>query len=165
MKKRLILLAILAVTILVGSVYAYMFLRTDPQETAFMPANVTCKVTNGESVVVQNTGNIPAYLRVRLVTYWVDGDGNVVPKTPPVLAITPINGWVTGTDHTYYYPTPRDPEGLTERLLASPISLIEQDGYRQCLDIFAETIQAEPTTAVKEAWNVTLSGTTITAAP
>ena len=131
MKKQLILIAILSVLVLAGSVYAYMFWRTDPQEAAFIPAYVACQVTDGETVVVKNTGNIPAYIRVRLVTYWVDGEGNVAPKTPPVLSIAPINGWVAGTDHTYYYPDPVAPEAFTMALLASPVVLTEQDGYKQ----------------------------------
>jgi len=162
MKKQLILVAILFAGILAGSVYAYMFRRTDLQKAGFLPAHVACQVTDGETVVVKNTGNIPAYIRVRLVTYWVDGDGKVAPKTPPELSITAINGWVTGTDHTYYYPVPVDPGAFTLALPASPILLTEQDGYKQCVDVFAEAIQADPTTAVMEAWGVTVSGSSIT---
>ena len=162
MKKQLILIAILSVLALAGSVYAYMFQRTDPQNAAFVPAYVACQVTDGETVVVKNTGNIPAYIRVRLVTYWVDGDGNVAPKTPPVLAITPINGWVTGTDHTYYYPVPVGPEASTLTLLASSVVLTEEGEYKQCVDVFVEAIQADPTITVEEAWDVTVSGSTIT---
>ena len=161
MKKQLILVAILSVLALAGSVYAYMFWRTDPQKAAFVPAYVACQVTDGENVVVKNTGNIPAYIRVRMVTYWVDGDGKVAPKTPPELSITAINGWVTGTDHTYYYPVPVGPEASTLALLASSVVLTEEGEYKQCVDVFAEAIQADPTIAVVEAWDVMVSGSAI----
>lgn len=167
--RRLIPAALLLSLILAcGSVFAYMFMRTDSYITTFSPAQVSCDVSETfdgsqkSSITVKNTGNIPAYLRVRLVSYWVDGEGNVVPKDPPDLSFTVNSGWIKGVDHTYYYTEPVEPNDDLD-LLASPIELIEQDGYRQCVDVFAEAIQAEPAAAVTESWNVTLdSGNTIT---
>jgi len=161
-----------------GSVFAYMFQRTEPASTQFTPAVVACEVhdaLNGdkdiESITVENTGNIDAYLRVRLVTYWVDGEGNVAPKPSPTLTVNETGNWVKSeTSNTFYYKEPVAPEDSnddTSNLLTTPITLKTEDGYKQVVDIFGEAIQAQPTAAVTDSWKVTLEadGKTINAAP
>ena len=163
-----------------GSVFAYMFMRTAPEHTNFIPAQVSCKVYEDHvgdditSVTVENTGNISAYIRVRLVTYWVDGDDNVAPLPSPPLVINDYNSmdWIKGSDNTFYYkkPVPPDaPDDFTTNLLTSTgaITLKTQDGYKQAVDIFGEAIQSKPTDAVKEVWPVTMDtdGTTIKSSP
>ena len=166
MKKRLkthqlILLGILiALMLACGAVYAYMFMRTGTQSTAFVPAKVDCEVeeTYGNnvksSITVKNTGNIDAYIRVRLVSYWVDADGNIVAKASPTLSISPAAGWIPGSDNIYYYSSPVEPTQAPLELLASPITLEEEDGYRQVVDVFAEAIQAKPVKAAEDSWKV-----------
>ena len=174
-KRRLVPVALLmALALICGSVFAYMFSRTEDKTTKFIPAKVSCKVAEEfdpatgvkSSIQVTNTGNIDAYLRVRLVTYWVGADGKVAPKSSPALSITPANGWVEGSDNTFYYPIPVLPNDITPELLGTPITLISEDGFRQVVEVFAEAIQAKPAGAVTESWDVTLDdGGTITAAP
>ena len=111
------------------------------------------------SIQIRNTGNIEAYLRIKLVSYWVDGEGNVAPKASQMPAISLASGWVKGTGNTYYWNTPVAPSGNTGNLLAAPIVLEEDgEGNRQVLEIFAEAIQGAPTAAVTDSWGVTLSG-------
>ena len=176
-KRRLLTVALLLALVLTcGSVYAYMFMRTPTQGVSFIPASVTCEVdapvadNTISSIKLENTGNVKEYLRVRLVTYWVDEHGNVAPKTSPTLTVSYDTGnWVkSATSNTFYYkvPVPPDaPDDFTTNLLTGPITLATEDGYKQVVDIFGEAIQAEPTTAVTDSWHVTLSGTTVTAAP
>lgn len=165
--RRFVPVALLLVlAVICGSVFAYMFHRTEEEDTTFAPATVSCKVaeefngTEKSSITVQNTSNIPAYLRVRLVTYWVDGEGNVAAKSSRDLSITPAKDWIAGEDNTFYYAKPVAPGASTPELLASgtTIVLTEENGFLQVVDVFAEAIQAEPTKAVTESWKVTVDG-------
>lgn len=177
MKKHRILPIILMATlmatlVLSGTVVAYMFKRTEYINNDFTPARVSCQVVenfNGEkktSIVVQNTGNIDAYLRVMLVSYWVDGDGNIVAKPSPTLSISLGEGWIKGTNNIYYYESPVVPSEQTANLLTVPIMLVEEDGYSQVIEVFAEAIQSKPQDSVTSSWNVTLdSGGNIIATP
>lgn len=115
---------------------------------------------------MQNTGNIDAYLRVRLVSYWVDSAENIVAKPSSMPEITLEEGWIKGSDNTYYYPTAVVPNGFTDELLSKPI-LLEKDenGYLQVVEVFAEAIQSKPANAVQTSWNVSMdSNGNITAA-
>lgn len=170
--RRFVPVALLLVLVLIcGSVFAYMFHRTEEEDTTFAPATVSCEVaeefngTEKSGITVENTGDIDAYLRVRLVTYWVNGEGKVAAKSSPTLSITPAEGWIAGKDNTFYYPEPVAPETSTQVLFDGSITLEQEDGLKQAIDVFAEAIQAEPAKAVTESWGVTLSGTTITDAP
>ena len=162
LRPVLILLLILVIGV-TGTVFAYMFKRTEIKENSLVPAKVSCAVQeefNSEqksSIKIENTGNIDSYLRVRLVSYWVDGSGNVVAKPSEMPAVSVASGWIHGSDNTYYYHVPIAPDAQTPELLASPVVLTEDsDGNRQVLDVFAEAIQSKPESAVKESWGVTL---------
>lgn len=173
--RRLVPVALLLTLILTcGAVFAYMFTRAPTQGVQFIPAKVSCEVYSTGTdeitgVTVKNTGNISAYLRVRLVTYWVDEHGNVAPKTSPTLEISCNDAWIEGSENTFYYKTPVDPGVVTpEFVLTPPIELqVSVEGYKQAVDIFGEAIQANPTTAVTESWGVTVSspGAKITGVP
>lgn len=178
MKKHrmpaLILIAALIVALaLCGAVIAYMFRQTEYKDNQFVPAEVSCKVAevfDGEqktSIQVKNTGNIDAYLRVRLVSYWVDTDGNIVAKPSEMPKINMEADWIEGLNNTYYYQKPVAPDELTDNLLSSPIILVkDENGYSQVLEVFAEAIQSEPQNAVTSSWGVILDPNgNITAAP
>lgn len=168
MKKHrilsVLLIAELVISLLLcGTVFAYMFRRTEYKDNEFTPANVACKVVeefNGvrkARIQVQNTGNIDAYLRVRLVSYWIDADGNIVAKPSAMPEINMAAGWIQGANNTYYYKTPVSPEAYTGSLLSSPITLEkDENGYMQVIEVFAEAIQSEPRSAVTGSWGVTV---------
>lgn len=179
MSKRIRLWLIAALALCaaaaVGVTLSFMFKKAEKTNT-FVPAEVTCKVEESlfsgvkRDVCVENTGNVAAYLRIRLVSYYVYDNGDIAGRVSsqyPMLTLQ--NGWIAGTDHTYYYPTPVEPDAKTG-ILCGPITLgtVElADGtpVYQVLEVFAEAIQAEPVGAVQEAWNVTVSDTEITAVP
>lgn len=173
-KKRLIVVLIIAAMLLlasVGTALAYMFKDTGDVPNEFIPGVVSCEISEEikndvkSKITVKNTGNIDAYIRVKLVTYWVNGSGDVVPKAPAEINFTPGSGWVKSSiSNTYYYSVPVAPGAKIESLLGSSITLKEEDGYLQKVDVFAEAIQANPTTAVSSSWHVTVSGSTITSA-
>lgn len=160
-KTALIVIAsVLLMAALCGTVFAYMFKKTQTEENSFVPAVVACKVsesfdgTTKSSITVKNTGNIDAYLRVRLVTYWVDGEEKIVGKPSKSLDISPASGWISGGGNVYYYTSPIEPNGITPDLLGSSITLAEEDGYKQVVEVFAEAIQSQPSIAVTESWGV-----------
>lgn len=174
--RRLIPLPILLGLILAcGAVFAYMFLRTAAGEAQFKPAQVSCsaaETVEGNSktgITVQNTGNISAYLRVRLVTYWVNDDGKVAAKSSPTLTVDyDDDNWIAGSENTFYYKQAVAPNGAkTLNLLKSPITLTSEDGFKQVVDVFAEAIQAKPAAAAEDddSWDVTIVNGEITAAP
>ena len=179
MSKRIRLWLIAALALCaaaaVGVTLSFMFKKAEKTNT-FVPAEVTCEVEESlfsgvkSKVCVKNTGNAAAYLRIRLVSYYVYNDNSIAGRVPsqyPTLTLQ--NGWIAGADHTYYYPTPVEP-GAETGILCDPITLgtvklADGKTVYQVLEVFAEAIQAEPVGAVQEAWNVTVSDAKITAVP
>ena len=168
MNKHRILLVLLVASlsvllILCGTVLAYMFRQTEYVDNEFTPAIVSCSVVEEfdgvqkASIRVQNTGNIDSYLRVKLVSYWVDADGNIVAKPSKLPEITLASEWIKGGNNTYYYQTPVAPSELTETLLSAPIILEkDENGYLQVVEVFAEAIQSKPLGAVTDSWGVNI---------
>ena len=83
--------------------------------------------------------------------------------------LTLKNGWIAGADHTYCFHYPVEPGKATE-ILCEPFTLGQtqlENGSTvyQVIEVIAEAIQAEPISAVREAWGVTVTNNTITAAP
>ena len=180
MKLRKILLVLLACSLLLtlsllGTVVAYMFKQTDSVANDLMPAYVDCEVvetfdgSTKSSITVKNTSNIDAYLRVRLVTYWVNDNGEIMPKASESITVDLAEGWIKGSGNTYYYTSPVKPEASTPDLLKDNAVLAlardESTGYRQVVEVFAEAIQSKPASAVTSSWGVTLTDGKITAAP
>lgn len=178
----IIALAVVAVAASVSSVVAYMVKRTQQLDNQFIPAQVQCAVkeefedNTKTSVKVQNTGNIEAYVRLRIVTYWQDSKGNVVGMTAPDIKFAgngngewkyDTNNWIYDEDEkTFYYKTPIASEAVTEELFADGFEGIELEVktvvfnkenyiYHPVITFVAEAIQSQPTEAVTK-WDVTL---------
>ena len=168
MKLRKTLLIILAFSLvltlsLVGAMFAYMYRQTNTVTNTFDVANVACQVledfsdkTSKKSIVVENTSNIEAYLRVRMVSYWVNKDKEIVAKASPEIAFDLGDGWISMGGDTYCYKYPVKPGDQTAELLDSYITLATEEGYRQVVEVFAEAIQSKPADAVK-VWSVTVN--------
>lgn len=170
-----LVVAIVILTVLTGGVVAYMFRTTADKQNQFTPAKVSCEVhevfdsakAEKSSITVENTGNIDAYLRLRLVSYWVkveaDGSETIASRASEMPEITPADGWIAGADSTYYYALPIAPEQVTPEFLETGRTIVLRiDGdYHQVLDVFAEAIQSVPETAVEESWGVTIEGGSI----
>lgn len=167
-KYRSILLVILLIASLAlcGTVFAYMFRQTEAKNNQFIPAEVSCEVKEAfdgtdkkTSIKVQNTGNIKAYLRVSFVSYWVDSSGNVVSKPSVMPSFEIKDGWIkkSPTEDVYYYTKPVAPTQSTDELLNSNITLtVDENGYLQVVDVFAEAIQSTPKDAVEGSWGVSI---------
>lgn len=166
LKRLLIFIALPVFLIMAGVTIAFMFKTSGEKHNAFLPAKVTCAVsetfdgTQKTSVAIRNTGNTAAYLRLRLVSYWVDADDNIVGKESEMPQI-PYNSanWLKGADDVYYYTLPvAAGETTAYNLLTAPI-VLEESTYHdmpvyQVVEVFADGIQSEPADAVKEAWGM-----------
>ena len=166
--KKVILLAVSLVLILsaaIGGTVAYLIDQTGSITNTFTPANVTPKVNedfNGsvkKDVQIKNNGDIPAYIRVKVVVTWKNGNDvyGVAPKPDTDYTWTSgSNKWFL-KDGFYYYSEPVAAKGTTEILFTDcklKDGVKAPEGYSLSVDIHAQAIQAEPTTAVTSAWGV-----------
>ena len=183
-KNLLIAAATLCIAAAVGLTLAFMFKKAE-KTNRFIPAKVSCAVrekTDGSEVTgiaavgseksdirVENTGNVKEFIRLRLVSYYVDANGDIVGTVSsqyPTLSLK--NGWIAGANHTYYYRFPVKPGGMTE-ILCEPFSLGHtqlENGTTvyQVIEVIAEAVQAEPSDAAQEVWGVTVENGVVTAA-
>ena len=171
-KKFIVIFALIMVIAFGGTVMAFMVHKSVNKTNTFIPAAVSCEVeetfadNSKSSITVKNTGNIDAFIRVRLVTYWVNSEGNTVGKPGEMPHFTIADGWIKGENNTYYCTAKVAAETSTPTLLGSSINLeTSSEGYRQVVEVFAEAVQAEPyeqsggkyiSSAAKDAWGVEL---------
>ena len=164
-----IISVVLILTLAVGGTIAFLSTKTDPVVNTFNPSQVTCSVVEDfdgktkTNVNVENTGDIPAFIRVKLVAYRTNDAGQHIGGVSEVPAFTLGKDWARCGD--YYYYTFRVAPGATPAdSLAEGIKLTENytdvDGGHQSIDVIAEAIQAGPEAAVKAAWgdNFSMSG-------
>lgn len=170
-KRSGILLAAVIVLLAgaVGGTWAFLVAQSEPVQNNFTYAHVSCRIDekfeNGvkSDVKIQNTGDIPAYIRARIVVTWKDTSGNVSSTVP-----------VKNTDYTiafnekdwtqqggyWYCNTAVDVGGETPVL----ITKCEKKGnapkdYDLSVEILADAIQSEPASAVTDAWKYTPTAT------
>ena len=166
--KKVILLAVSLVLILsaaIGGTVAYLIDQTGSITNTFTPVKVTPGINENfennvkNNVKITNTGDIPAYIRVKVVVTWKDAQDNIY-GAAPVLGTDYT--WTSGSDKWflkdgfYYYSEPVAAKGTTGVLFTAcqPVADRAPEGYSLSVDIHAQAIQAEPTTAVTSAWGV-----------
>ncbi len=159
---RLTAIVLATVTLLalaVGGTIAWIKADTTPVQNTFTYAKVTTKIEeefDGKvktDVKAKNTGTADAFIRIKLVSYRTNGEGQRIGGAAPLDEFTPGTGWVKYGDY-YYYTLPVAPNHSTE-ILVKTITLKtydDADGGYQSLDVMAEAIQSTPEAAVKDAW-------------
>ena len=167
-KRSGILLAAVIVLLAgaVGGTWAFLVAQSDPVQNDFAYAHVSCTVEetfeNGvkSDVKIQNTGDIPAYIRARIVVTWKDEKGNVsaVPVKETDYTIE-FDGeqWVQKNGY-WYCNTAVAAKDFTPTLIAKCVKKANADvpeGYDLSVEILADAIQSEPASAVTEAWGYT----------
>lgn len=167
-KRSGILLAAVIVLLAgaVGGTWAFLVAQSEPVQNNFTYAHVSCRIDekfeNGvkSDVKIQNTGDISAYIRARIVVTWKDTSGNVsaVPVKDTDYTIT-FNGekWTQQGDY-WYCKTAVNPNGFTPELITEckkTGDATAPEGYDLSVEILADAIQSEPASAVKDAWNYT----------
>ena len=168
----LLLSAVLLLTLTVGGTIAYLTAQSETVTNTFLPSSVTCAVTENfdgqvkQNVNVTNTGDIAAYIRVKLVTYRVNAQGQHIGGTADLPQFTLGTDWVKYGDY-YYYTLPVEPGKQPASNLADQITLTgsygDVDGGSQAIDVMAEAIQSVPAKAVGEAWGVSIAQGSVTA--
>ena len=170
-RKVLLLLAAAFLLANVTVVYAYTRHTTDVLTNTLLPAVVDAEVAEAfdgsskTSIQLQNTGNIDAYLRMKVITYWQDSKGNPIAKPVENFSISyDQTNWV---EHNgiYYYKSPVAPNALTREFLTSSITLTTDSEnvngveytYHQVVEIIPEAIQSKPAEAVESSWDVTVN--------
>ncbi len=156
----------------IGGTIAWLTDRTDGITNTFNPSKVTCEVTenfNGTvktDVNVKNTGDAEAYIRVKLVTYRTNGQGQHIGGVAELPSFTLGENWVEYGGY-YYYTLPVEAGKAPAANLTDRIGLTagynDADGGHQSIDVMAEAIQSKPAKAVGEAWNVSISQGSVTA--
>lgn len=162
---------ILACAAVSGSL-AWLISTPEPVVNEFIPGEVTIQVdetfngTTKSDVRIENTGNVPAYIRVALVPAWVDDKGNIAAK-PASLELNDDcniawgkdgNGyeadWFKGSDGFYYCKTIINPDEFTPILIKSCTVEGEEHEYDFELQVIASAVQSLPTSTVEEVWPV-----------
>ena len=164
----MVIATVLLLALAIGGTLAWLSTKDDPIQNKFLPTKVTCEVTekfNGTTgektkVNVKNTGTIDAFIRVKLVTYRTNDQGQHIGGTASLPAFTLGTGWVKYGDY-YYYTKPVAPNQKPETNLTNSMTLTgtynDADGGKQVIEVMAEAIQSVPEDAVKAAWGVDFS--------
>lgn len=157
----MIVSVVLILALAIGGTIAWMSTKTDSVVNTFNPSQVTCRVEeefNGETktnVNVMNTGDISAFIRVKLVSYRTNEAGQHIGGVAKAPSFDFGAGWVRYGDY-YYYTKPVAPGATPAANLAEAIELVKDyadaDGGHQSIDVIAEAIQAGPEAAVQAAW-------------
>lgn len=169
-KAALILSLCLIFALAVGTTVALLVAHTNAVTNTFTAAKSgtdiveELKDNQKKSIKVENTGTATSYVRVKLVMNWVDNTtGNIVSgDNLPEVTLNEADWFEQGG--IYYYKTPvapvgASPDNVTTNLLQanSPITeptVGKPDGCHLEVTVLAESIQAAPDTAVKDAWKV-----------
>lgn len=161
----MVIATVMLLALAIGGTVAWLTSSTGPITNTFTPSHVSCAVDeefDGRSGVksdvrVKNTSDIPAFIRVKLVTYRTNGKGQHIGGTAELPVFNPGSGWVEHNGY-YYYTQPVQPDAYTGNLI-NTITLAhydDADGGHQAIDVMAEAIQSVPEAAVKEAWGFEL---------
>lgn len=167
-KRSGILLAAVIVLLAgaVGGTWAFLVAQSEPVQNNFTYAHVSCTINEKfendvkSDVKIQNTGDISAYIRARIVVTWKDASGNVsavpVKNTDYTIAFNEKD-W-TQQGGYWYCNTAVDATGFTPVLITEckkTSNANVPDGYNLSVEILADAIQSEPASAVTEAWKYT----------
>lgn len=168
-----LLLALALLSCAVVGTLAYLTTETTGITNTFTAAsvpNTPVEVFDGtakSSIQVKNTGDIAAYVRVKLVTYRVNDAGQHIGGKAMIPNFTLSTDWFKQGDY-YYYKSPVQPGAISDNLIATNSSITLQqytdaDGGKQIIEVISESIQSMPDTAVESAWPVKVENGHLTA--
>ncbi len=167
-KITLILCLVLVIGLAIGGTIAFLTATSGNVTNKFTPGVVTCAVdekfeNNVKSDVrIQNTGNVPAYIRATVVVNYVNADGQVCAlHTAQTITMPESTKWTQSSDGFWYYADPVDPQAYTEILIKTVSPEAQADGCTLQVNIIASAIQAEGTGATTngpDAWGIVPSG-------
>lgn len=161
-KSFLLLIAIAALLIMtVGGTVAYLVTSAGPVVNTFEPVKVTTDIdedfddkTVKKDVKITNTGDIPVYVRAKVVANWCDKDRNIVAPWKDNITYNETN-WTKGSDGYWYYKGAVAAGDSTKNLFDSysyKSTDIPADADHLEMTIIHQSVQAEPDTAITELW-------------
>ena len=112
-------------------------------------------------VSIENTGDIPVYIRAKIMIYYQDADGKILGDIPEedldysIEYPTDLNTyWIQADDGFYYYKSivGIDENGKTTNLIDKCTELDPDSNKHLVVDIITEAIQANPQDAAEDAW-------------
>ena len=168
----MLLATVMLFALAVGGTIAWLIDKDSPLVNTFDPSKVTCEVQEKfdgkvkSDVNVKNTGDIDAFIRVKLVTYRTNDAGQHIGGTAALPQFTLGANWVEYNGY-YYYTLPVAPGDMPATKLTDSMTLTESyddaDGGHQSIDVMAEAIQSVPAEAVGQAWGVSIAQGSVTA--
>ena len=107
---------------------------------------------SNNQIMVTNTGNVVVYLRVHCALYQENSDQSLTLESGQVLSnVIDLQANWTKVGQIYYY---KQPVARGKELRFATIS--KNLPQEMQLDVYAESIQQNPTKAVTEAWGITV---------
>lgn len=164
----MVIATVMLLALAIGGTVAWLSTEDTPITNTFTPSKVACEVQEEfnsstgvkTNVNVKNTGDIDAFIRVKLVTYRTNNEGKHIGGTADLPEFTLGKGWVKH-DGYYYYTKPVEPNQAPDDALIGSIPLTKDykdaDGGHQAIDVMAEAIQSVPEAAVQDAWGENFS--------
>lgn len=155
----MILATVTLLALAIGGTVAWLNAKTDPVVNSFSYGKITTEIEEKfgnnvkENVAAKNTGTADAFIRIKLVSYRTNGEGQRIGGAAPLQQFKLGDNWVKYGDY-YYYTLPVAPNYSTG-ILVDRIELMtynDADGGYQSIDVMAEAIQSTPVQAVKDAW-------------
>lgn len=152
---------VLLFTFVIGGTLAWLADTTEPVVNVFEPVEVKTEIqetvnnTEKTDIYFTNPGEIPVYIRATVAVYWTKGNDVVAKPSDGSVTFSALGaGWIQKGD-IYYYNEPVEEAGSgtnATSVLFESIKAVVPEGYAVKIDIHAEAIQAEPITAVQQAW-------------
>lgn len=163
----IVMATVLLLALAIGGTVAWLSTNDKPITNTFTPSKVACEVTesfNGtvkSNVNVKNTGDIDAFIRVKLVTYRTNEKDQHIGGTAALPPFDLGDNWVEYNGY-YYYTKPVEPNqmpaaDLTKSSMTLKGNYDDADGGHQAIDVMAEAIQSVPEDAVQEAWGLSIN--------
>ena len=129
--KAIILLLSLTMvlTAVIGGSLAFLISSPASVTNTFSPAKVDASVQGDmTSITIENTGEMPAYIRAAIVVTWKTGD-TVYYEAPTDYSISLGTDWTTGNDGYYYYVPAVEIDASTTPLTVSQGTAAAPTGY------------------------------------
>lgn len=162
----IVMATVLLLALAIGGTVAWLSTKSAPITNTFTPSKVACEVqeeftgTVKSNVNVKNTGDTQAFIRVKLVTYRTNDQGEHIGGTAELPKFTLCDNWEEH-DGYYYYTLPVKAGETPKTNLTDSMTLVgsynDTDGGKQAIDVMAEAIQSVPQAAVQDAWGAGFS--------
>lgn len=114
-----------------------------------------------KDVYLKNAGNVPIYIRAAITIKWKDNEGKILKESPIenedyLIEFSDSLNWLKSEEGYYYYKNAVDVNETTDILIEECTQIRQYDDKFLEVSILAQGIQAEPTRAVEEAWDISI---------